>query len=122
MKKLSINKIFLYLSLLPYAYIILFAFYSAFAGISYSFLFSSSTAYGFWGFLYAFIFGILQLIYLPVLPVCMIFQFIYAYFTHVTEKEYKLVVRISAIIATILVAGILLYGERVHEYIHTHIF
>jgi hypothetical protein len=76
MKKL-IYRVFFFISLLPYAAIFSYAIYSAISGIGYIFLFSSTTIYGFEGFLYTLIIGIIWLVYYPVLPICLTYQISY---------------------------------------------
>ena len=67
-------KVFLWLSFLPYAFIIIRAVFSAFFGFSFFF----STSYGWDAFFSAIFFtGWILVFGFPVLPVCLIYQIIY---------------------------------------------
>ena len=114
MKNFNKYKIFFLISLLPYAFILFYAVFSAISGIGFSFMFSSQTLYGFEGFIWALISGILQGIYIPILPIVFIYQVIYL---AVGRKENKKAIRIATIIVIISVIGTLLFAENVHEYI-----
>jgi len=73
--KRIIAKIFLYISLVPYAWLISVSTYYAIVGVSYK---GSVPAYGIDGFLLtAMFFGFVFIIAIPILPLCLLYQIIY---------------------------------------------
>ncbi|MDE7098241.1 MAG: DUF4407 domain-containing protein, partial [Ruminococcus sp.] len=71
MKK-KIPKIILILSFAPYAFVLLYGVYSAFAGFTFF-----STVYGFEAFVGTIILALWILCSIPVIPVCLIYQTAY---------------------------------------------
>lgn len=78
--KMKIFRVLLFISFLPYAFLLIIGIYYAFAGYEvYTLILPTyvKTLYGFEAFRVVLLWSILGLTFIPVLPVCCVYQIIY---------------------------------------------
>lgn len=114
MKKPDKFGLFFLITLLPYSYILYRGFDAAINGIWFHFIMDTTQIFGLSAFVYGMIETTIELVIFPILPICMIYQFVYLIYFCVRltkKKASNIPLGVAAFITVALVELFFLEGE-----------